>query len=405
MKKFPWYTFSCCLVLGLFATAISIQVYVNYQKDHPPQVQAQGLFDQKLTVAAQQGIVLAPTTPWTYGPAGGVTQLPAGDIVLTSTLYIDNQFGPVIKGAGQFLTRIRWQGPPDQVVIALRNCNYAELSDFSLVFDKPALHGIALSNLPNIVPGTVVSTRCHLHHIWLDAGTSNKQYVTDGIRIDSSLYGGRDQNNEKHRIDHVTIRGFSGAGISILSTQSHQNVISDCQFANSQVVPSGTAVNARFGSQTMRNCNGGNLELVFAGSDQYAGAGIIEQNTFEGCSRFINCTAAGNQWVIRYNRCDGMSPHNCSDGDYARAAVYCDASGRVEFEDNFMASQTTVPLRLMFGRNQGLNFNGNRFNPGTAGKPRILPIYTGTDVVWTDYKWHDNTWQSVPGVNTPIPHP
>jgi len=84
-------------------------------------------------------IPLAPTMPWWHGPAGGVTTLPLGDTILTDTLYIDNQFGPVLQGQGQFLSGIRWQGPPDRPVIVIRNCTMAAFDVGEVVMYSSAL--------------------------------------------------------------------------------------------------------------------------------------------------------------------------------------------------------------------------------------------------------------------------
>lgn len=348
-------------------------------------------------------IPLAPTMPWWHGPAGGVTTLPLGDTILTDTLYIDNQFGPVLQGQGQFLSGIRWQGPPDRPVIVIRNCTKADVGNFYIRFDTPAKDAIVISNMPTCPPGTVTTSKCKIHDLWIEAGTSGGHYIGDGVRVDSGYFGGPDQNNEYHTVKRCRISGFTNAGVGIYSSQSHRCVISDCEFTQSgdQV---GTGVYARFGSQEMIRCKGANLELVFYGVDQFAGVGTVVGNNFEGCKRFVAVGTAGNQWVIENNRCDGMSPYDCSDGDYNHSAVNADASGYLSFKNNFLASQTNIPLRLLFSRNQGLNFIGNRFNAGNAGQPHIVPIYTTTGVVFNDYQWFGNTWQDSAGNHT-IPHP
>lgn len=353
---------------------------------------------------------LAPTTPGFYGPAGGVTTLPIGETILTDTLYIDGQNGPVIRSAGgKYQSWIRWKGQPNadgslKPVIVIRNCTEAEICNFRITFDTPCKDAIVISNLPSLSPGTPITSKCKIHDLIIDAGTSGNKWMEHGVRIDSSYFGGPDQNNEYHTIDNCDFANFSVAAVGIYSSQSHRNLISNCQMSQSGA-PLGTGVYARFGSQDMVRCKGGNLELVFYGVDQYAGVGTVIGNNFEGCKRFIYTGTNGNLWVVENNRCDGMVPYDCTDGDYLHAAVLGEASGYLSFKNNFMASSTNIPLRIMFARNRGLNFIGNTFNAGSAGAPHILPIYTSAGVTFTDYQWFGNRWQGQPGVWTQIPRP
>jgi len=345
-------------------------------------------------------IQLAPTTPWMYGAAGGVTTLPVGTTVLTDTLYIDNQFGPVLTGAGEFLSTIDWQGPPDRPVIALRNCTMADIGNFTIKFSQRASHAIVLANLPSCPPGTVTSTKCRIHDVWIEAGTYSQFYIGDGIRIDSSYFGGPDQNNELHRIERCRITGFSGAAVSILSSQSHQNVISDCEFGNSHIPPVGIGVYARFGSQTMTRCNGGNLQTVFVGLDQYAGAGIVTYNNFEGCARFIALAGSRCSWEVAYNRCDGLRIGT-------DPVIYADATFAVNFHHNTIGCSDQTPITVQFDRySSGLFFCNNLL--GSPVKPKLNVWTNDQNAVIPASSWVANNWlDSSQGTQplTLIPHP
>lgn len=357
----------------------------------------------------QQGITLAATTPGFYGPSGGITVLPVGETVLTDTLFIDGQFGPVLTGqGGKYASWIRWKGAPNadgtlKPVIVIRNCTCAEVCNFRILFDTPCSDAIVISNIKNVKPGTPITSRCRIHDILMDAGTNGNKWMNDGVRIDSSYFGGPDQNNEYHKIYDCDIANFSHAGVGIYSSQAHRVKVSECQFSQSGS-PLGTGVYARFASMTMENCKGGNLGLVFYGSDQYAGGCSIIGNNFEGCKRFCDCRLPSGQWIIENNRCDGMSPFDCGDGDYDHTAVFCHAGGYTSFRNNFLASQTNVPVRLMFQYLNGINFIGNTFNEGSAGKPRVLAT-SNVPTTISDSQWYGNQTQGQPGKWTPIIHP
>lgn len=348
--------------------------------------------------ASPDAIPIAATSPWLYGAAGGKTAIPAGETILVDTLYIDNQFGPVVNGVSKFASVIRWQGPPDRPIIAMRNCGYGDLGLFTVRLDNPASCIVSLSNLPTCPPGTVASTANRIHDIWFEGGGK----ATDCIRINSNEYGGPDQNNELHLIERCNFNGFTGNGVSVLSSQSHQNVVQFCTFANSGQV--GTAMYARYGSQTFQRNNGGGLALIFNGQDQYAGAAHVVDNDFENCARFVDCRLPAGQWIIENNRCDGMFCLPGADNDYNTSAVFCHAGGYTSFRNNFLASQNGNVVRVLFGYNAGLNFVGNRFNANTAGAPHVVPLWSDP-TQWADYKWYGNTWQNPAGVNTVIPHP
>lgn len=335
-------------------------------------------------------IPIASTTAWMYGPAGGVTTLPPGDTVLTDTLVIENQFGPVLNGAGKFLSRIVWNGPPDRPVVALKNCNQADIGSFTMVFRKPAKDAIVCTNLPSAPPGTVASSRNYFHDIWLEAGTSGGHYVRDCIRIDSSYYGGPDQNNELHRIERCKFAGFSGAAVGIYSSQSHLNIISDCQMSNSGAAM-GTAVHAMYGSQTMKRCNGGNLELVFFGSDQYAGAGRVIDNNFEGCNRFVDCRLPNGTWIIEGNRCDGMTPYNCTYGDINHVASYVHAYGSTTFKNNMFGCYNGGTIQTIFAGAIGLNCSGNTYSTNST-TPAPVMLTTQSPVLGPIAYWQNNRW-------------
>lgn len=359
---------------------------------------------------AQQGIVIAASTPGIYGPSGGITVLPVGETVLTDTLFIDGQFGPVLTSqSGKYASWIRWKGLPNadgslKPIIVIRNCTEAEICNFRIIFETPCKDAIVISNLPTLQPGTPITSRCKIHDLIIDAGTSGNKWMEHGVRIDSGYFKGNDQNNEYHVINNCNFANFSVAAVGIYSTQAHRCTIQNCQMSQSGQ-PLGTGVYARFGSQDMLNCKGGNLELVFYGADQYAGVGNVVGNNFEGCKRFVNLLTSGNVWVVKDNRCDGMTPYDCTDGDYNRSAVYGDASGLVSFERNFMASSTNIPLRLLFGRNRALFFVGNTFNGGSSGAPHVVPIYNNPGVTFLDHQWNSNQWQGQPGVWTTIVKP
>ena len=360
-------------------------------------------------VVAQQGITLAPTTPGFYGPTGGVTTLPIGETVLTDTLYIDGQFGPVLNSqGGKYASWIRWKGLPNadgslKPIIVIRNCTDAEICGFRILFDTACSDAIVISNLPTVKSGTPITSKCKVHDLLIDAGTNGNKWMNDGVRIDSGYFGGPDQNNEYHKIYDCVIANFSHAGVGIYSSQSHRVTVSNCEFSQS-TTPSGIGVYARYSSMTMQNCKGGNLNLVFYGSDQYAGACSVVGNNFEGCQRFCDCRLPNGQWIIENNRCDGMSPFDCGDGDYNNTAVYCGANGYMIFRNNFLASQTGIPVRLMFQYLNGINFIGNTFNEGTAGKPHVLAT-SNVPTTISDSQWFGNQSQGQPGVWTPILKP
>lgn len=349
-------------------------------------------------------IVVAPTKPWFYGPAGGVTTLPPGEIVLTDTLFIDGQFGPVLTGSGQFLTTICWQGPPDRPVIALRHCTMADVGNFTIRFDKPASHAIVMANFPTIPPGTPVGTKCRIHDIWIEGGGK----IGDGIRIDSGYYGGPDQNNDLNRIERCRISGFTGAAVSILSGQSHLNVISDCEITNPGQI--GTGVYAQYGSQTMTRCNGYGLNLVFFGSDQFAGAGTITYNDFENCNRFIDLRLPTGVWEVGWNRCDGMKlipEPDTNNFNYNTSAVFSHASGGLNFHDNYLGSTDAVyPMRVFFDRaSAGFQFKRNYFGAPKQPNVRLASADTNAIPAWN---WEQNVWVDLSQVAQPktvIPHP
>lgn len=382
-------------VAMLFASAFGIAIYATGQP-----------------VVSQQGIVLADTTPGLHGPTGGITTLPLGETILTDTLYIDGQFGPVLTSkGGKYGSWIRWKGLPNadgtlKPIIVIRNCTSAEICNFRIIFDTPCSDAIVIANLPNLKPGTPITTRCKVHDLLIDAGTNGNKWMKHGVKVDSSYFGGPDQNNEYHEIINCDFANFSVAAVGIYSSQAHRCLIKNCHMLQSGIPQTGTGVYARFGSQDMVGCRGANLELVFYGVDQFAGVGTVIGNNFEGCKRFVHVGTGGNIWVIENNRCDGMAPHDCTDGDYNRAAVNGEASGYLSFKNNFMSSSTNIPLRLMFQRNSGLNFIGNTFNCGAAGaSPRVLPIYTTAGVTFADFQWFGNKWQGAPGVWTTIIKP
>ena len=99
-----------------------------------------------------------------------------------------------------------------------------------------------------------------------------------------------------------------------------------------------------------------------------------------------------------------MSPFDCGDGDYNNTAVYCGANGYMSFRNNFLASQTGIPVRLMFQYLNGINFIGNTFNEGTAGKPHVLAT-SNVPTTISDSQWFGNQSQGQPGVWTPILKP
>lgn len=345
-------------------------------------------------------IPIAPSPmSWIYGPAGGVTTLPPGETIVTDTIYIDNQNGPTFRGDGQFRSVIRWRGPSDRPVIAIRNCKMADVGNFTIRFDTPAKDGIVIANLPSpLAPGTVTTTKCFLHDLWIEAGTSGGHYVNDGIKIDSGYYGGTDNNNELHRIERCTINGFAHAGVGIYSSQSHQNLIQDCQFGNSNAVPTGMALYALFGSQQFIRNNGGNLNLMVYASDQFCGSCKIIDNDFESMSRFVDCRLPQGQWVIENNRC-GVIPLKGTYGDYPNAVVFCHGNGYTSFKNNIIDSQNPngPPIRLQFGGNKGLSVVGNRFQTNPV-------IYVQTlDPVSPAHMWYGNTWQDAAGANIVIP--
>jgi len=337
-------------------------------------------------------VVVAPTSPWIYGPAGGVTQLPAGDITLTDTLVIENQFGPVVQGAGRFLTRIIWKGPAGKPVIAFRSCNHPILQDLTVHCFTPCRSVVCLST--SSAP-TVTNTAALIQRCWFECSNN----ATDCIEINNNADGGSDNNGEQHRISDCQINDFKRNGVGIYSTQSHKCEITHCQIKTANK-PGTTGVYARYGSQTIDHCNGGGLDLVVYASDQFAGSCQIINNNFENCKRFVDCRLPSGQWIITNNRCDGMLPYPLKDNVMDEAAVFCHANGFTRFENNFFASNNGNQIQIMFGGNVGLDFIGNRFN----GQPKV-------NVAWSDpinnkeWTWRGNTWQNSAGVNTAISRP
>ena len=342
-------------------------------------------------------IQIAPTTPWFYGPAGGVTQLPPGEIILTDTLVIENQFGPVIQGTGRFTTSLIWKGQPNadgslKPIIAFRSCNHPILQDLSIHCFNPCRSVVCVSTSPK---PTVTNTCALIQRVWFECSNN----ATDCIEINNLADGGSDNNGEMHKIIDCQINDFNRNGVGIYSSQSHRCEISHCQIKTSNK-PGTTGVYAQFGSQTMSRCNGGGLDLVFFGSDQYAGAGEVLDNNFENCKRFVDCRLPYGQWVIENNRCDGMVPYPFALNNYNQSAVFAHAAGYTSFKNNFLASQNGNQLQIMFGLNNGLNFIGNRFN----GQP-VINCWLGDPANNKDWTWFNNTWQDGNGINTPILKP
>lgn len=333
-------------------------------------------------------ITVAPTTAWIYGPAGGVTSIPSGETILTDTLVIENQFGPEIVGIGLFRSTLVWQGPATKPVISFRSCNSPIVRNLTIRFDTPARSAICLSTSAS---PTVTNTSALIENVWIEGGGK----VTDCIEINNKADGGIDNNGEYHRIVNCRFNQFIRNGVGIYCSQSHRCVIDTCQFADG-----GTAVYARFGSQTMQNCGGGNLDLVFYGSDQYAGVGRIVNNNFENCKRFCDLRLPNGQWDVSYNRCDGMKPIDGPATDYNSAAVFAHASGSIKFDSNsFGVVAPNKPIRILFQGSSGLTFTNNRFG-------QLQPVVTiQQQSASLAPAWQGNRWTDKNGLTTEIGRP
>jgi len=328
-------------------------------------------------------VEVAPTTAWVYGPAGGITQLPAGDVTLTDTLVIENQFGPTIQGAGRFRTRIIWKGPAGKPVIAFRSCDRPVLQDLTIHCFTPCRSVVCISTSPK---PSVTNTAALIQRCWFECSNN----ANECIEINNVADGGSDNNGEHHRVSDCQINDFKKNGVGIYCSQSHRCVIENCQFKTSST-PGAVGVYARVGSQTMRGCSGYGLDLVFYGSDQFAGAGVVTDNNFENCKRFIFCGVPNATWIVERNRCDGMLPYVCNYGDNEKVAVRLTASGSTTFRDNIFGCYNGGSVQVVFVGAIGLNCSGNSFTTNNTTPCPTLTMVQGP-VQGPIASWNNNRW-------------
>jgi hypothetical protein len=329
-----------------------------------------------LALLAVPNVETVPAMPWFYGPGGGATIFPDGETILTDTLRIDNQFGHRIAGQGQFRSTVRWRGPADKPVLSLASCDRGVIENLSIAFDTPASAAILLTRAKD---SKVTNTNCTVRDVWIEGS----EKCLDGVVIDNTAEGAPDYNGEHHAVYDCSIGSVTRNCVGVYSTQSHR-----CSVERVNMYLSACGVYAKYGSQTMRGCYGSALGLVFFGGGQYAGRGLVEDNNFENCNRFVDLRLmdTGAQWVIRGNRCDGMQTLDggSNPGNPDTAAVFGHAMGSLIFADNQINATAgfTVP-RIVVHYLQGLQFTNNWL--GTR-KP-WLEMQTNKPAAWVRNRW------------------